>query len=899
MYKGETKDSFVNLHRHSQHSSFDGFGTQKDAAKYAKEQLHQTALGLTDHGTISGLIAHYNACKEVGINPILGVECYFQPKFDSEQKRYHLCLYAMNQIGYQNICKILSEAAEHNYFRTAMVTFDLLQANNEGIICSSGCIAGYLSQKLLEGKTDIAIKAAKKFKQIFGDRYYIEIMPYEVEGLDQKGVNSSLLDICDELSIEPIATVDSHYIRPMDYDTYQLMHKIAKHTGTADYSERYMPRSEEVYVRMSNNFGKKAMRAISNTQKLADRCNVEFDFVEGIPKSDWRMPSKQKLKQLIEEGYKRKKRIYKEAGYPITEAQNKQYIERIKHEYSVIVNSLSFEDYFLLCYDIVKFARESNVPIGPGRGSVCGSLVANLIGITEVDPLLFGTTFERFLREDKKKLPDIDMDFGRESRHLVLEYIMEKYKGKAAQIATFGYYRAKNLANDLIKVLEIPAGDAAILKAELEKEVGELEEITYEQLVKNAKLKSLDRKYGQVCLHFSKLLGQIRFIGKHAAGVAITVGPIWERVGLMKVHGMLITSYDLNDLGKIGVLKMDILGLATASVLQKTCELADTEIVWNDVNDKEVFKRFREGETEGVFQFEKATAKDILKQINCSTFQDLIAANALNRPAPLKLGVLDDFVEGKRDPKNHAKTPWYEYTKETYGTIIFQEDVMSICRNIAGMDWPDVDKVMKSLRTGEDAEDPLREKFVEGAMRVSRFKRQQAEELYNRVTLYSFNKGHCAAYSLIGYKAMELRMKHPIEFWCSTLMFEEDEQKRDVYKNAAVRDGCVILLPHVNGSAGYQVGMLDGDKVIQEGIASIKGIGENTAKIIVEAGPYIDFPDFEEKVKELPPAKHRSITSATIAALEEAGALEFRNKQYLKRVLAYNSSMYGRRLNIW
>lgn len=894
------KDRFVNLHRHSQHSGFDGFGTQLDAAKYAKE-MGQTALGLTDHGTISGLIAHYNACNEVGIKPILGVEAYFQPKFNPAGKYYHICLFAMSEIGYQNICKMLTEAAQNNYHRTAKITFDLLERNNADVICTSGCIAGYIPSQILNGKPHLAKRAAMKLKNIFGDRFYLEVMPYHVGegGLDQGAANEAVLDLAEALDIEPIATCDSHYVRPEHYDTYLIMHKIAGHKDHADYSERYMPRGEEMFLRVREQMGKRALRAISNTQRLADRCDVRFDFDEGIPKSDWGMSSKAKLKELIELGYKRKKRLYAEAGRPITKQQHKQYVARIKHEFQVIANDLKFEDYFLLCYDIMRFARENDVAIGPGRGSVCGSLVANLIGITEVDPLIFGTTFERFLRPDKTKLPDIDMDFGRESRHKVLEYVMETYEGRAAQIATFGFYRSRNLANDLIKALEVPAEVAKEFKIEVEKVVLDNDEIEYEKLIRNPRLRSIDKRYDNICLHFSRLLGQIRFIGKHAAGVAITVGPIWERVALMKSHGMLITSYDLNDLGKIGVLKMDILGLATASILHETCKLADTDIVWNDVDDEQVFERFRNGETEGVFQFEKGTAKDILRQINTSNIQDVIAANALNRPAPLKLGVLDDFVMGKQNPENHADTPWYEYTKETYGTIIFQEDVMKICRNIAGLEWSDVDKIMKSLRTGEDETDPMRDKFVEGAMRVSKFKRADAETLYNKLTLYSFNKGHCAAYSLIGYKAMELRLRHPLEFWRSTLYFENDERKRDVYKSSAVRDGCIILLPHVNGSARYEISELDGDRVIQEGLASIKGIGEKTAQNIIEAGPYIDKPDFEEKVQSLPPAKRRSITVATIRALEEAGALEFRKKFYLKRTLAYNSTMYGKRLSIW
>lgn len=893
--------SFVNLHRHGEFSRFDGYGKAQQAAEYAKE-LGQTALSLTDHGTVSGMIGHYFACKEVGIKPILGVEAYFQPKFNTEKKPYHLCMYAMNDVGYVNFNKILTEASDKNYYRTGVVTFELLEKYNEGVIVSSACIIGALSRMILEEKRELAVKIAKKFKQIFGDRYYIEIMPYTIDNMGdaQERVNEALLDIADELDIEVIATCDSHYIKQSDFDTYMIMHKIAKHKDIADYSERYMPSGEEVYQRVLEMHGKRAVRAVSNTQRLADRCDVKLEFAESVPSFDWGMDSKDKLKELIKEGYKRKVSMRKASGKGITKDENAKYVDRIKQEYTTIVDDLGLEDYFLLCYDIIKYAKDNDVPIGPGRGSVCGSLVANLIGITEVDPLVLGTDFERFLRPDKKKLPDIDMDFGQAERERVLAYVMQRHAGRAAQIATFGYYRCKNLANDLAKAMEVEDSDKIAFKLKLDKIVGDAKDISFTVLMKDVVLRNLNKKYTNIVKHFCNLYGQVRFTGKHAAGVAITVGPIDERIALMKSGGKMVTSYDLGDLSKINVLKMDILGLSTASILHEACRTSGYTIDWSETDDEEIFKAFRNGETEGIFQFEKGTAKDILARIECENIQDLIAANALNRPAPLQLGVLDDFIDGKLNHTTNKSQPWYKYTKETYGTIIFQEHVMRICRHIAKMDWPDVDKVMKSLRQpGEDGEDPLMEKFIAGAVKYSGFKRRDAEQLYKRVTLYSFNKGHCSAYSLISYKAMELRIRKPIDFWCATLKFEQDEQKREAYKCCAVHDGCVVMLPHVNGTASDTIRELDGDKVIQEGMYSIKGIGLKAAQTIERNAPYIDYPDFEEKWKALPPIERRSITKKTVEALREAGALEFRRRFYLKRVVAYNSSLLGKHIKVW
>lgn len=876
---------FVNLHRHGHHSQFDGYGKAIDAARHAKE-MGQNALGLTDHGTMSGCIEHYKACNEVGIKPIIGVEAYFMPEFEKDNESYHLCLFAMSVKGYQNICKMMTRANESNYYYKAYITFDLLEAFNEDVICTSACIAGYPAKLISNGKVKTARKVMRKFKSIFSDRYYVEIMPYHVDGLDQEGVNEKLIELADELDIECIVTCDSHYTSSQEYDTYMIMHKIAGHKDIADYSERYMPNAAEVQKRMYDMHGKTKAnrRMVTNTQRLADRCDVVFDFKESVPKFDWGMPSRKKLFSLVKQGLKE------------TNRWEKKYIERAKYELKVICDDLGFEDYFLLCYDIIKFANDNNIAVGPGRGSVCGSLVANAIGITKVDPLVMGTDFERFLRPDKKKLPDIDMDFGQADRGKVLEYIMERHHGRAAQITTFGYYRTKNLVNDLIKAMEVSKEDGEAIKSLLEKEVPDERgsAVDFNALMRNRKLFNFNKKYDGIIKHFCRLNGQVRFIGKHAAGVAITVGPIDDRVALMKRSGVMQTCLDLNDLGVINVLKMDILGLATASIMKEIEETSGKKINWNKVKSEKVFKAFREGKTEAIFQFEKGTAKEILERIECDSIDDIMAANALNRPAPLQLGVLDQFVEAKLEHTENKKNIWYEYTKDAYGTIIFQEHVMRICRNIAHMEWQDVDKVMKSLKQSSDEDgDPLKEKFVKGAMKYSKMKKEDASQLYDRITLYSFNKGHCAAYSLISYKMMECKLRTPLDFWCATLKFESEERKREAYKCCAVRDGCVIMLPHVNGAANYEIRDFKGDNVIYEGLSAIKGIGPKAAEEIVANAPYIDKPDFEERVSK------RVVNKKVMALLEENGALEFREKFYVNRVVAYNRQLYAKKIRIF
>lgn len=874
--------SFCNNHRHDQYSTFDGFGTPKNAAKYAKE-LGQTALGIANHGNVNGIIDHYFACKEVGIKPILGVEAYFQPKFDKEKKNSHLCLYAQNKIGYSNIMKIISKANECNFYRYPVVDFDLLEQHNEGVIATSACVAGYIPRLLEAKKFDVAEKALIKFKTIFKNRFFLEVMSIEItdDGL-QKRSNEAIIKLGKKHKVPIILTCDSHFIEKDDYDSYLIMHAIGNKTPYGDYSKKYMPSEKEVLSQFKQMHGYSGQEFADNTQKIADMCEDDYlHFDEMITKLDWGKPSKEKLKELAVKSLKKQNKF------------SDVYKARLKKELETIFG-LGFEDYFLLCYDIIKFAIDSNIAIGKGRGSVCGSLLAYSLGLTDVDPIILGTMFERFLRPDKKKMPDIDMDFGQDRRGEVIEYVMNKHKGKAAQIATFGYYKVKNLANDLAKVFKMEKQEIVLFKHILELKVGEKESVDFNYLIKDINLKTLNSKYKNIVKHFSKLYGQIRFIGKHAAGVAITVDDITNYTAVIRSSGGFQTAFDLNCLGKINVLKMDILGLTTASAIHEAEQMAGTEFSYDMLEDEELLEEFRNGNTNGIFQFEKESAKDILRKINVETIQDVISASALNRPAPIQLGVLDKFIDAKINGNIDKKAAWYKYTKDTYGTIIYQEHVMKICRGLAKMEWNDVDKIMKNLRTGnEEGIDPLEIKFIEGAKEHSGMSRKEAKKLYESMTLYLFNKGHGAGYGLLSFYQMHLKHYHPLEFWYAMLKFESDDIKRDIYKSCAVQGGVVLLLPHVNGKAEYSISKLQGDEVVQEGLSSIKNVGLKSAKEIERLGPFKDKADFLAKVPK------RAANSRVVQALEDAGALEFDRKRFLNRTIRWNSSLNNRQIKVW
>jgi DNA polymerase-3 subunit alpha len=914
----------IDLHRHDEYSTFDGFGKAKEIAKIAKELGH-TSLGIANHGNTNGLIQHYYDCNEQGIKPVLGVECYFQPVFNKEKPRYHLCLFAKDLVGYGNINRILYAAEQHKYY-TPLVLFEDLEKHSEGVICTSACIAGIVSQAIEKGNIDLAEKAMKKFKKIFGEDYYIEIQPYKIDEMrTQEKVNVELIKLAVKLKIKCILTSDSHYGSREDFETYKVMHEIAKHNYDieATYGERFMPTEKELKVRFykmhKKDFGeeqakKMSLSMIRNLEQIEDK--VEDNILEGL---ELKLPQMFEGHDSYEVLEKEVRKGLKEKGF----GKNKVYIDRCKAELEVI-KFHGYSDYFLIVQDYVDWAMKRGINIGPGRGSICNCEVAYIIGITTVDSIKFNLEFRRFMRMDKKSMPDIDLDFETSRRQEVIDYMVDKYKGHAAQICNYGLYKIDNLINDLAKVsgLVVSGKDVSdeekksrkIEIAAIKKHIRKYDDengIDFKSLKATKEFKYYDKEYYNIMTHFSKLYQKVRFIGTHAAGVAITGGNLLDYVTLRidSKTGKTFSNYDLGDLDRIKIIKFDFLGLKTMEELGELRVLAGKDNYFDiseHIEDEKINERFNKGDTTGIFQFGAATAKNILIDIDSDCFEDITAASAMNRPGPLSLKMPLTYSENKFNKEESMGSKYWDYTKETYGTIVYQEQLMAICTNIGQMTWGEADKVMKiQKRSGQNAaaltganakvlevKDELIEKFVKGAMNNG-YKEKEAYDFFQNLLVYTFNKGHAVGYTLISFEAMYYKVYYPTEFWYTKIKYAKDDEEISRFCVNAVGDEAVVFLPHCNYSqARTSIRRTEGENVIQQGFTNLKGVGEKAAEYIVaerdKNGIFKSYDDFYDRCKS------RTVTSRVIDIMKDQGTLEFNKKIYISRVTKFNSALYTR-----
>lgn len=893
--------NFFDLHRHDEFSNFDGFGKPSELAQLAKELGYQ-ALGISNHGNTSGLVEHYFSCKEAGIKPIMGVEAYFQPKFNKDKKRYHLCLFAKNLQGYMNINRIMSEANINNFYYKPVVDFKLLEKYNDGIICSSACIASAFSQAIVNRNYETCDKLLKKFKQIFGKDFYVEIQPYALGevGLQEK-VNLKLMGLARENKIKCILTSDSHFGRKEDFPTYCKMHEIGKTTLDVKntYGERYMPTESEIMERFAIMYKNTFKRPYDMAEHMVDNMKeiynkVEDDILEGLelhlPKisNDENFDSHGELLRMVKNGLKRMGKY------------NKKYIQRCKNEIEVI-KCHGFEDYFLMVQEYVNWAREHGIEVGPGRGSACNCLVACAIGITSVDSIKYDLDFSRFMRKDKKKLPDIDVDFETDRRHEVIEHIMEKYKGKAVQICSYGLYKEDNLLNDLFKVCGVDDDSEKKDIKDFIKGYMEDGNLNKEEFENDALFDRYNRYYDDICIHFEKLLKKMRFVGTHAAGVAVVGTNLEDYTAICKRGDKYSTAYDLNDLEKINVVKFDILGLKTMSETREMRESSGKVPPEDYMEEPGFYDEFRNGNTDGIFQLEKSAPKNILNIIHTDCMNDIIATNALNRPGPLSLKMPQQYAENKMNLEEVSNSKFYEYTKDTYGTILYQEQIVAIAIGIGGLSYQDSYDILKMMKGSDnrermqkqrqEKEDNMRRKFIEGASEKG-FGEQEASEIFDNLIIYSFNKGHATGYSLIATEQMWYKIHCPVDFWFVKMKYAGSDADRDKYTKLAVKSGEVVFLPHVNYTGLTSIRKVDGQKVIQLGTSTLKGVGDKAAKYIETErrnnGRFKDYDDFYDRCKS------RVVTSRVIDILYNQGALEFNKKKYERRVIKYNSALYGR-----
>lgn len=907
--------TYFDLHRHDEYSLFDGFGKPTDLARIAKD-LGYKALGISNHGSISGLIKHYQACNETGIKPIMGCEVYFQPKFDRQnpqRKSYHLNLFVKNLQGYKNLCHIMTEANTKQFYYKPIVDFELLEKYSDGLICTTACILSSTSQAIINGHRDTAKKLLKRFKQIFNDNLYIEIQPYKIDDkATQQRTDYTLMHLAVEQNIKCILTSDSHFGKKEDFDTYCKMHEIGKTTLDVKrtYSERYMPSEDEIVQRFAKMYKSKlknseltARSYVNNLMEIYNK--VEENILDGL---ELELPdlgledSKAELKKLVQCGLKEKGK------------NTKEYIERCKRELDVI-NYHGFADYFLIVRDYVNWARQQDIAVGKGRGSVCNCEVAYAIGITDVDSIKFKLDFSRFMRKEKKTLPDIDIDFETDRRQEVIDYVIHKYPNKAIQICSYGMYGVDNLVNDLASVCglkttkevdEYEAGEnkrtIAEIKAYIKSFVFE-DELNMANLLNGYKTVEYNEKYDNFIKHFSKLYGKIKYLGKHAAGVAVVGTDISDYTCIImrdRRTGALSSCYDKDDLEHINCVKFDMLGLKTAAEMRELEELTGHKVTEEEEESKEVMDGFREGRTEGVFQMEKSAPKKILDMIQCDCLEDVIAVNALNRPAPLQLKMHETYAYNKLSGNVDTTTPYYKYTKETYGTMLYQEQTVEVAQKLGHLTAQQSFDMLKIMKKAENLTKPeyipiieqMKKDFYKGC-KAEGLNKEQTDSIWASMLIYGFNKGHSTGYALISVDQMYYKLHYPTEFWYVKMRYAGSDADIYKYSQCAVKDGAVVMLPHVNYTATTSIRVVDGENVIQQGLSIIKGIGEKAAQAIEEErnknGAFTSFDNFYDR------CKGRTVNERVIRTLkEQSSALVFDKKRYLNMVIKYDSSLLGR-----
>jgi DNA polymerase-3 subunit alpha len=904
--------NFFDLHRHDEYSLFDGFGKPEQLAKHAKE-LGYRALGVSNHGSISGLIKHYQACNEVGIKPVMGCEIYFQPKFNKEnpqRKSYHLNLFVKNLQGYKNLCHIMTEANTKQFYYKPIVDFKLLEKYSDGLICTTACIASATSQAILNGHRSTAERLLDKFKEIFKDDLYVEIQPYKIDAQGtQQRTDYELIGMAKRKKIKCILTSDSHFGSKEDFDTYCKMHEIGKTTLDVKrtYSERYMPTEYEITERFANVYKKKFKRPMELAERFADNMKeiynkVEDNILDGL---------ELELPKISDDGAKQLETLTKQ-GLKNRNKWNKEYWKRCKEELEVI-NYHGFADYFLIVRDYITWAKENGIETGKGRGSVCNCLVAYAVGITEVDSIKYNLDFSRFMRKEKKTLPDIDLDFERDRRQEVIDYVINKYPNKAIQICSYGMYGVDNLVNDLASVCNLKTTkDVDWFEADENKKViAEIksyikgfivdDELNMSNLLNGYRTEEFNEKYDNIIKHFSKLYGKIKYLGKHAAGVAVVGTDISDYTCIImrdRKTGALSSCFDKDDLEHINCVKFDMLGLKTMSEMRELREKTGYTITEEDEESKEVIEGFREGRTDGIFQMEKSAPKKILDMIQCDCINDIIAVNALNRPAPLQLHMHETYAHNKLSDNVDKNTPYYKYTQETYGTMLYQEQTVEVAQKVGHLTPQQSFDMLKIMKKAENLTKPeyvpiieqMKKDFYRGC-RQEGLTKEQTNSIWASMLIYGFNKGHSTGYALISIDQMYYKVHYPTQFWYVKMKYADNDADIFKYSQFAVKDGAVVMLPHVNYSAKTSLRKMDGEDVIQQGLSIIKGIGEKAAETIEEErrkGVFKSYDDFYDR------CKGRSVTKGVIKTLKEQGALEFNKNKYMSRVVKYNSTLMAR-----
>ena len=878
-------DKFVHLHNHSEYSLLDGALRLNNIVNKAKK-LNMPAVAVTDHGVLYGMYEFYKIAKNNNIKPIIGCEVYLSPtdRFDkSIRNRYHLLLLAENNQGLDNLMKIVSKSWLEGFYYKPRVDKDLLYKHRKGIIASSACLQGEIPQAILNNKNEKEVlKIINEYTQIFGkDNFYLELMDHNLT--DEKKVNSSLIKLSNKNDLPMIITNDAHYENKEDADVHDVL--LALQTGKTIKDENRMRfPNDQFYFKSSLEMYKlfpELKSAYENTLKISNRINISIEnndfYLPSYPDVE-KNNSASYLKNLCEKGLKEK-------GLE----DNDEAIKRMNYELDII-EEMGYISYFLIVWDFIKYAEENNIRVGPGRGSAAGSLVSYLLNITRINPLKYGLIFERFLNPQRVTMPDIDIDFD-ERRDEIIEYVKKRYgKERVAQIGTFGTMAARAAVRDVGRALDISYGKVDKVAKMIPSSPG----INLDYALENIdKLKNIYQKDDQVkkLINYSKSIeGLPRHISTHAAGVIIGPEDLENIIPLQLQDGNVITQLPMNDLEAMGLLKMDFLGLRNLTIINRALDLIEKnksitiDIENIPLDNKNVYKMIQKGQTLGVFQMESRLFQDLNKKLKPDRFEDIIALLALGRPGPLGSNIVEDYIKCRHGEKK----PTYLHPmlktilKETYGMILYQEQVMEIASKLAGYTMGEADLLRRGMgKKKKKLIENERNKFISGAMK-NNIKKSVANDIFDQMEYfagYGFNKSHSAAYALLAYQTAYLKAEYPSEFMAALLSSVMNNlDKVSQYINEAKDIGLAVLPPDINESFYDFVPNKSGD--IRFGLKAIKNVGTNAIDTIVNSRKdrYKSLEDFLEKVDI------KKLNIRTIEALIKSGCFDnlgFKRSQLL------------------
>ncbi len=850
------ESTFIHLHTHSEYSILDGALKTEELVEMAYHNK-MPAVALTDHGNIFGAVNFFRQAHDRQIKPILGCEIYVAPRSRFEKKadktgsiHHHLLLLVKDEIGYKNLCELITKAYLEGFYYRPRIDKELLTKHSEGLIGLSGCLKGEVSSFLAVGLEDKAEESALEYSALFGEgNFFIEIQDHGLP--PQKETNPRLIQLAHKLNLPLIATNDVHYLKREDAESHDILLCIQTNKKVADL-ERIRFGSDEFSFKSSEEMMevfKDVPEAIENSTKIAARCNFDFPS-SGYFLPQFTPPEGTSLSEYFEsvarEGFRTQMRRIEHKIANKELPSLKEYETRLEKEIR-LVQEMGFEGYFLIVWDLIREAKSKNIPVGPGRGSAAGSLLAFSLGITDIDPLEYDLLFERFLNPERISLPDIDIDFCGRRRDEVLSYVTNKYgRDNVCQIITFGTMAARQVVRDVGRALEVPLPEVDRI-AKMIPPFGP--DATIRGALKNipqlAELRDQKPKIAHMLAVAERLEGQVRHPSIHAAGIVITPRPLVEFMPLYQsVKGEITTQFPMQDIEAIGLLKMDLLGLRNLTVIQDAVELVregtgeQLDVKDIPLDDKKTFELFQAGNTDGVFQFESQGMKDLLRNFKPESYRDLIALNALYRPGPLKSGMTDEFIKCKNHPEriNYEFPELEPILEETKGLIVYQEQVMRIATEIAGFSMAEADILRKAMGKKKSAVmKAQKQRFVRGAKEKG-ISHANANKIFEQIKYfagYGFNKSHSAAYAYLAYRTAYLKSHYPLYFLAALLTSEAERGATGQvvkYINECKEMGIQVLPPDINKSGVHF--SVEGE-AIRFGLSAIKNVGESAIRDLI------------------------------------------------------------------